>query len=109
MRQLFSWLNVSHSHEHNLSLDSDIGVTRMIAKDHPALSLVFSKWANKEPVGHKDFCRSERRRDALTREAVKNVAALDRHNLIFGNWGYGKQPSSMDRTFSDRRLRRDVG
>jgi hypothetical protein len=108
MRQLFPGLNVSHRHEHNLSLDSNIGVTRVIAKDHPTLSLVFRPWANKEPIGHEDFCRSERRCDALPREAVKNIAALDRHNLIFSNWGYGKEAPAMNRTFSDRRLWREV-
>src|SRR5262245_8576500 len=102
MRQFFPSLNVSHGHKYNLPLDADIRVTRVIAEDHPALSLVFRQGANEEPLGHEDFRGSKGRRDSLTGGVVKDVATFNRHNLVFHNGGDGKESPSMDGTLSDK-------
>jgi len=109
MRQLFPGLNISHGHEDDLPLHADIGVARVIAEDHSALPLVFGEGTNKEAIGYEYFRWSEGSRNTVARGTVKDVAALDRYNFIFCDWRDCEQPSSMDGTFSDRRLWREVG
>src|SRR5437870_1826395 len=100
MRQLLSSFDVAHCHEDNLSLHTDVWLTRMVAENHAAFSFLFLQGANKQIFRDWDLCGAKPFRHRAQCLTVEDVAALYADDFAFGNWLGGKETFPVNRTFS---------
>jgi hypothetical protein len=85
MCKFLAGLNVAHCNKHNLPLDTNVGITGMIAEDHAALSLLLCEWPDEEPIGDSGLSRTQVLRYILQCLGIENVATLDCDDLSLGD------------------------
>jgi hypothetical protein len=96
MGEFLTGRDVPKRHEHDLPLNPDIRIARMIAEDHATLSFVRVDRTDEEIVRDLDFRWAKDRCEAAQGRAGEYMPALDAHDLTGTKVLGCKQPSTVD-------------
>src|SRR5215471_12449655 len=109
MSEFFSGIDIAHGHKYDLPLHTDVRIAGMIAENHGTLALARLRRSNEHVIGNLDLRWPERRFHTVERRSIKNLAALDGHNLALGNLFPRKQASALNLAGANFSLGRKKG
>src|SRR5215471_13912413 len=109
MSEFFSGIDIAHGHKYDLPSHTDVRIAGMIAENHGTLALARLRGSNEQVVGNLDLGRPERRLQTIKHCSIKNVSALDGHDLAPGNLFPRKQASAVNAAGANFSLGRKKG